>query len=152
MATARALAQAGGAELVGVSTPAAIAAGAGAGDRPVLAVLDARRGEAFAAAFAPDGSLLRPVAALAPETLGALVAGLPAAPLALGDGALRFRAELEAAGAHVPSAEDPRHRVGGAGLCAAAAGAVPVPRDALVPDYVRDPDAKPRAPAAPPPR
>ncbi|HSD76597.1 MAG TPA: tRNA (adenosine(37)-N6)-threonylcarbamoyltransferase complex dimerization subunit type 1 TsaB, partial [Solirubrobacteraceae bacterium] len=50
VATGRALAQAGGAAVVPVSTLRALAAAAGH-DGPVLAALDARRGEAFAAAW-----------------------------------------------------------------------------------------------------
>jgi hypothetical protein len=34
--------------------------------------------------------------------------------------------------------------VRGAALCALAADAAPIGRDQLLPDYVRDPDAKPR--------
>ena len=56
VATARALAQATGAEVAAVSTLEALAAAA-ATDRAVLAVLDARRGEAYAAAFR-DGERL----------------------------------------------------------------------------------------------
>jgi tRNA threonylcarbamoyladenosine biosynthesis protein TsaB len=51
VSTARALAQASGAELVGVSTLRALAAPRGPATGPVLAVLDARRGEAFVAAL-----------------------------------------------------------------------------------------------------
>jgi hypothetical protein len=43
-------------------------------------------------------------------------------------------------------ADDPRlHHVHGAALCALAAAAEPIGRDELLPDYVREPDAKPRA-------
>lgn len=142
LATARALAQATAVALVGVSSLRALAAGAGEPERPLLALLDARRGEAFCAAWAGGEQLLAPIAA-GPEALAALVAALPAPPLALGDGALRFRAALEAAGALVPADDSPRHRVGAEGLCRlAAAAAVPAP-GAVLPDYVRAPDARP---------
>jgi tRNA threonylcarbamoyladenosine biosynthesis protein TsaB len=139
VATARALAQSCGAQLVAVSTLQALAAGAAA-DGPVLACLDARRGEAFTAGW-HDGAAVHPAAATRPEDLAELVGE---GWLVVGDGALRFRAQLEAAGAVVPGAEDPRHHVGGAALHALALAAEPVGRDALVPEYVRAPDAQER--------
>jgi tRNA threonylcarbamoyladenosine biosynthesis protein TsaB len=66
VATARALAQAGGTALAGVSSLAALAAGVEG--RDVLAVVDARRGEAFVAGFRDGEQVLAP-AALAPEAL-----------------------------------------------------------------------------------
>ena len=87
IATARGLAQARGLEVVGVSTLEALARGADA--ESVLAVLDARRGEAFAAAFGPGA--FAPVA-IAPEVLAEKVRAMPVAPLAVGDGAVRFGA------------------------------------------------------------
>ena len=59
VATARALAQGSGAEVAAVSTLAALAEASGH-DGPVLAVLDARRGEAFAAAYAHGVGADRP--------------------------------------------------------------------------------------------
>ena len=75
---ARALAQATGAELCAISTLRALAAASGH-DGPVLAVLDARRGEAFAAAWDGDERLCGPVA-VAPEALPGLVAPRSATP------------------------------------------------------------------------
>jgi tRNA threonylcarbamoyladenosine biosynthesis protein TsaB len=138
IATARALAQARGIELAPVSSLQALAAGAGA-DGPVAAVLDARRGEAFAAIYdGPD--TVREPAALPPEALAEAVAGL----LCVGDGALRFRAMLERAGARIAPDADPVHRIAAGPLCRLGAAAAPVDRDALLPDYRREPDAKPR--------
>jgi tRNA threonylcarbamoyladenosine biosynthesis protein TsaB len=62
----------------------------------------------------------------------------------VGDGAIRFRTELEAAGVIVTADDAPEHRVRAAGLCRLAADGSPVDRDALVPHYVRLPDAVPR--------
>jgi tRNA threonylcarbamoyladenosine biosynthesis protein TsaB len=144
IATARALAHAHDLPLVGVSTlrSLAVAAAPVAPDRPLLAVLDARRGEAFAAAFSPAGEELLAPAACAPQALAAAVRALPAAPLAVGDGALRFRAELEAAGAVVPADDSPQHRVDAAMHCRLAAALEPVARDAVLPAYLRLPDAE----------
>jgi tRNA threonylcarbamoyladenosine biosynthesis protein TsaB len=144
VATARALAQAGDAELAAVSTLAALARPLTTGDRPVLAVLDARRGEAFVAAWRGSEQLLAP-GAVAPDDLAALVSKAGESPLAVGDGAVRFRDQLEAAGAEVPPPESALHRVGAEGLHALALEAPAVDRDALVPEYVRPPDARPRS-------
>jgi tRNA threonylcarbamoyladenosine biosynthesis protein TsaB len=142
VATARALAQAHDLPLVGVSTLRALAEAAGAGERPTLAVIDARRGEAFAAAWAPDGTALLAPSALAPAALAAAVAGLPGTPLAVGDGSLRFREQLEAAGAVVPPVGSPEHRVDASAHCRLAATMEPGVRDAVLPTYLRLPDAE----------
>ena len=142
IATARAIAQARGLPLVGVSSLEALARGAGEAD-VVLAVLDARRGEAFAAAWRGGAMVLAP-AALSPDALAEQVRALPATPLAVGDGAVRFRDPLEAAGARVPADEDGVHRLRAEYVCRLGAAGTPTDRDALLPDYLREPDAVPR--------
>jgi tRNA threonylcarbamoyladenosine biosynthesis protein TsaB len=155
VATARALAQAHAIPLVGISTLRSLAAGAAtpagvAARAPVLAVLDARRGEAFAAAWAPGAAAdaaaepLLAAAALAPERLAEAIAALGGAPLAVGDGALRFRAHLEAAGAVVPADGSPEHRVDAAVHCRLAAATRPSAAAAadVLPAYLRLPDAE----------
>ena len=144
VATARALAQGSGAELVGVSTLRALAAAAepaapaGSG---VLAVIDARRGEAFAAGWRDGSPALEP-AALAPAALARAVAEGGGSWLAVGDGALRFRADLEGAGCSVAPDDCAQHRVGARVICALALQASPgTARDLVVPDYLRLPDA-----------
>jgi tRNA threonylcarbamoyladenosine biosynthesis protein TsaB len=142
VATARALAQGTGAETVPVSTLRALAAAAGHAG-PVLAVLDARRGEAFAAAYIDDDELIAAVA-VAPHRLPALIRDRPepaAAWLAVGDGAVKFRDQLEPAAIAVPADGHPSHRVSAVAICRLASRLPPVARDALVPDYVRLPDA-----------
>ena len=141
VATARALAQATGAEVAGISTLEALAVEAG-DDRAVLAVLDARRGEAYAAAFRDGERLLAPVA-VAPEGLAALADPRHAPWLAVGDGAVRFRDRLELA-AEVPADASALHAVSALAVCRLAREARPVDRDALLPEYVRLPDAVPR--------
>ncbi len=140
IATARALAQARGLPLAPVSSLAALAAGAGGG--PVAAVLDARRGEAFAGVWDGDRELLAP-AALAPGALAERLLGLDVALQAVGDGAVRFRQELEGAGVAVPVDGSAVHRIAAAPLCRLGAAADPADRDRLLPDYRREPDAKP---------
>ncbi len=148
IATARGLAQARGLEVLGVSSLAALARGVEA--ERVLAVLDARRGEVFAAAWEGSGGrgLIAvegfAAAALSPEALAEKVRAMPVAPLAVGDGAVRFRSSLEAAGAQVPPDEDGVHRLRAEQVCKLGAEGSPTDRDALLPDYLREPDAVPR--------
>jgi tRNA threonylcarbamoyladenosine biosynthesis protein TsaB len=165
IATARGLAQSLGVELVGVSSLRALAEptlhSEPEGSR-VLAVLDARRGEAFVAAYGVDagGSVeeLSPPRALAPEDLGEIVeqvaaqrwdgqgAGWRAARWrAVGDGAVRFRGQLQDAGVTVPSDFSPLHLLSGEAICALGAGGAAVAvvaREAILPDYCRRPDAE----------
>jgi tRNA threonylcarbamoyladenosine biosynthesis protein TsaB len=142
IATARALAQARGLPLVGVSSLEALAAPL-AGDRPVAAVLDARRGEVFAAAWAGGERLLEPVAIAPAELAARLASGALAGAIAAGDGAVRFREELERAGADVPADDSPVHRISAIQVCRLGAAGEPAARDALLPDYRREPDARP---------
>jgi tRNA threonylcarbamoyladenosine biosynthesis protein TsaB len=135
IATARALAQARDVELVGVSSLEALAAGADAAGT-VLAVVDARRGEVFTAAYPGFGP-----AALTPD---ALAGRIGAGWLAVGDGAVRFREQLERAGAAIPADDSPLHRISALEVCRLGAEAEAADRDALLPDYRREPDAKPR--------
>jgi tRNA threonylcarbamoyladenosine biosynthesis protein TsaB len=143
VATARALAQGLDVETVAVSTLHALALGAPA-DGNVLAILDARRGEAFVAAWSGDGAALLAPAAWRPEALRGVPDLAPGPWQAAGDGAVRFRQELEAVGVTVAPDDAELHRVAAGPLCRLAAEAPPVPRDALVPEYVRAPDAEPR--------
>ena len=151
VSTARALAQARDLPLVGVSTLRTLAAGAREAmpeAQLVLAVLDARRGEAFAAAWEDAKQVLAP-AALAPDALADAVAKLPATPLAVGDGAVKFRGTLERAGAAIPADGSPLHRVAARHLCRIAAGVQAGSRDAVLPEYLRLPDAELTRRAAP---
>ncbi len=142
IATARALAQARGLSLVGVGTLRVIARRAAAEHAgTTLAVLDARRGEAFAAAWRGGEELFGPTA-LRPDALAERAAALPKPLLAAGDGSVRFREQLQAAGAEVPDDSSPLHRVSARALCEAAAEAVEEPAGAVLPDYLRLPDAE----------
>jgi tRNA threonylcarbamoyladenosine biosynthesis protein TsaB len=153
IATAGALARARDIPLVAVSTLQSLAL---ARPRPgavparldaVLAVLDARRGEVFAASWRMDEAgefdraLLLPHA-LAPEALAELVAPLGPTTLAIGDGAIAFREVLEPSGSFVPEDDSPLHRVTATNHCRLAdrpEGRVP---DEVRPEYLRAPDAE----------
>jgi len=142
IATARALAQATGVPLVPVSSLAALAAGSGDPDGTVAAVLDARRGEVYAGVYAGRRELMAP-AALPPVELAERLLALDAPVRAVGDGAVRFRPELEVAGIAVPADGSAVHRIAAGPLCRLGREGEPAARDAVAPDYRREPDAKP---------
>jgi tRNA threonylcarbamoyladenosine biosynthesis protein TsaB len=146
LATARALSQALGTPVVPVGTLAALARGlterADARGRTRLVALDARRGQVFAALHGPDGEPLWPPLVALPAELAERIAELPPAPLAAGSGAIRFRHELEGAGAEVLPDAEPEHRVSARHLCLLAAAGKPVRPESIQPIYLRPPDAE----------
>ncbi len=162
VATARGLAQSLSLELVGVSSLRALATaaadasdergaaiGASAGSfagAGVLAVLDARRGEVFAAAYANDEELAAP-RALAPMDLGDIVkeaaGGVSVGRwIALGDGAVRYRAKLQTLGLDVAPEDSPLHQVSAAAICELGLTADAQGLESVLPDYRRRPDAE----------
>lgn len=173
VATARGLAQSLSLELVGVSSLQALAEavagatcvgaeGCGAGGpAAVLSVIDARRGEVFVAGYAATGGRsgeeLLSARAVAPRELRATVAGVVASQdrqaaqpnaqwerwLAVGDGAIRFRGHLEAAGAAVPADHSHFHLVGAGAICDLGAREPAASAyEEVVPNYRRRPDAE----------
>jgi tRNA threonylcarbamoyladenosine biosynthesis protein TsaB len=136
LASARGVARAHGASVLGVSSLRALAEPVAG--RAALAVLDARRGEAFVAAYLDGAELLAP-AVCSPQALGALAGGLSGGPLAVGDGALRYRAQLEAAGVEVAPNASGLHFLTAGAICRLAAAGVAA---AALPDYLRAPDAE----------
>lgn len=170
VATARGLAQSLEVELVGVSSLRALAQMAAScdegRDRGILAAIDARRGEAFAAAYrapangsSPDHSradqrrdVLRELTvprALAPANLGQVLDGASAATdepvnrwLGVGDGAVLYRDALGALGVDVPPEESPLHRVSAEAICELAVSMPAQGADTVLPDYRRRPDAE----------
>ena len=164
VATARALAQATRRPLVGVSTLQSLALNAMSdGPRPeveaVAAVLDARRGEAFAAAWrleqlktpgsagrtaltSPPGDPLIAAAAFTPELLAERLAALRLHILALGEGAVEFRTVLESSGAFVPDDQAGLHRITAAGHCRIARQVPPADPTQITPHYLRLADAE----------
>jgi tRNA threonylcarbamoyladenosine biosynthesis protein TsaB len=154
IATARALASAKGLELKPVSSLAALAAGieteaagaapAGAGSPSLLPVIDAKRGEVFAAEYALGGGRRWGPLALSPEELGERARAGPEPVLAAGDGSIRFRGVLEAAGISVIPDDSRAHVVRALHVCRLAAGVPGLTPQAVLPDYLRPPDAKPQ--------
>ncbi len=114
--------------------------GSGRGTR--LAVLDARRGEVFAALYAPSGERLWEPLVASPGDLVERLGELPAMPVAAGSGAVRFRDELASRGVEVPDDADPVHRVAARHVCALAAATADGGGKSLEPIYLRPPDAQ----------
>lgn len=145
IATARGLAQGLSKPLVGVGTLDALGRGIAlraGGGRPVLAVLDARRGQVFAALFESRGEPARAPFVASPAQLAERVAALPQAPLAGGDGSLRFRQDLVQAGAEVLPDADPGHRLSARHTAALADGLPESAPGEIRPIYLRPPDAQ----------
>jgi tRNA threonylcarbamoyladenosine biosynthesis protein TsaB len=172
VASARGLAQSLAVELVAVSSPRALAlpalatasadnatgsradvAGGGAERDAVLAVIDARRGEAFVGAYAlgADGAPLELAepCALAPAELTRVIAeaevaggGVTRRWLAVGDGAMRFRDELESDGIRTPPDASPLHLLSAGAICELAIDAAVLDIEQILPDYRRRPDAE----------
>ncbi len=142
---ARAWRRARGLPVAGVCTLDALGRGIGEAAGPsaaVLAVLDARRGEAFAALYSAAGERLWEPFVATPGELAERVAGLPEPPLAAGSGAVRFRQELASRGVEIPDDADPVHRVAARHVCALAAAADGRDGGRLDPIYLRPPDAQ----------
>jgi tRNA threonylcarbamoyladenosine biosynthesis protein TsaB len=145
VATARALAIANRLVLRPVSSLAALAAGIEetAAETVALPLIDAKRGEIFAAAYERRRQLWPPFAAR-PETLVERVREVDFTPLAAGDGSIRFRRVLERAGIRVAPDESGAHVVRALHVCRLATTAPGVPPEAVLPEYLRAPDAKPQ--------
>jgi tRNA threonylcarbamoyladenosine biosynthesis protein TsaB len=157
VATARALARAHALALVGVSTLQSLALGAALGQGAeaqigspavVVPVLDARRGEVFAAAWPvpPPATgdwepLLSPLAQ-APRALAETLERLGPDRLAIGEGALAFRAVLERSGTVIPEDPSELHRVSAINHCRLAGGVASQDYDRVAPEYLRLPDAE----------
>ena len=141
LATARALAKATGVPVRGVSSLAALAAGMPEGRR--LPLIDAKRGEVYGALYDGAERAWAPFA-LGIEPLVERLRDVVPAPLAAGDGSLRFRQDLEAAGVEVAPPGSPRHVVSAGSLCRLALGVPDSPPEQVLPEYLRDPDAVPR--------
>jgi len=167
LATARALASTRSIPLVGVSTAASLALGAweqaraqGAGH--LAAVIDARRGEVFAAVWplAQDGVdatayLAHPASAvflprpMPPQDLAEILAELATRALAAGDGAIKFRGVLERSGTLIAEDGDPVNRVSARHHCRLARHLPDSAPGDVAPEYLRAPDAQIPRPVTP---
>jgi tRNA threonylcarbamoyladenosine biosynthesis protein TsaB len=145
IATARGLAQSLGVELVGVSSLRALAHGAEEQARRVLAVIDARRGEVFVAAYDAGQELIAPQA-ISPDAVAELLESAAIDTqleewLALGDGAILYREAFERVAVRVAEDGSERHRIQAHAICELGEQA-PASVEAVLPDYRRRPDAE----------
>ncbi|HEU4736545.1 MAG TPA: tRNA (adenosine(37)-N6)-threonylcarbamoyltransferase complex dimerization subunit type 1 TsaB [Solirubrobacterales bacterium] len=145
IATARGIGLSRGLPVAGVCSLDAV--GRALGERSEaessLAVLDARRGEVFAALYSNGGERLWEPAVHAPEELAARIAQLADAPLGGGAGAVKFRAELAKRGVEIPDDTDPVHRIAARHICfLAASGGSDDEAEPAIPIYLRPPDAE----------
>lgn len=142
LATAYGLAEALDLELAGVETLAAVACGI-EGDHPVVATTDARRSEIFAQAFVSGRAASEAVVGEAISVIAELSGGI--APVVTGEGASIYRELLLENAVEVVSEPECREALSGSSLCQLARIAQPASRDAILPLYLREPDAKPRS-------
>jgi tRNA threonylcarbamoyladenosine biosynthesis protein TsaB len=146
VSTARALAAARDLPLRSLAHGAA--ATAASEGRAVLAVLDARRGEVFAAGWSPgtvadpDALPLLAPSALTPEALEDALPGPATGWLAVGEGAVEFRSVLERSGALIPEDGSELHRVSAIDHCRLAMGLPSQNHGDVRPAYLRLPDAE----------
>ncbi|MGK2931915.1 MAG: tRNA (adenosine(37)-N6)-threonylcarbamoyltransferase complex dimerization subunit type 1 TsaB [Solirubrobacterales bacterium] len=151
LATANGLGLSTGIDLAGVSTLAALARPMLSPDRLTLALLDARRGEIFAALYGPDGEVVLEPFVCGPDQLPAriegfgpgLLAGKAAGLLAGGPGAVRFSEVLERSGIETAGPEAGFNHLNASAICER--GAVVDTRELsnpLEPTYLRVPDAQ----------
>jgi tRNA threonylcarbamoyladenosine biosynthesis protein TsaB len=152
VATARALAYARDIPVVGVSTLQSLALGAARAADPeedaVAAVIDARRGEVFAAGWSlsdvsdPHAEPLLKPRAVRVDALAETLLERRLKWLAAGDGSVACRAALERAGARIPKDDSKGNRVSAIEHCRLALGLRPGPPEAVRPEYLRLPDAE----------
>ena len=141
IATARALATAAELPLRRVSSLAALAAGI---DHLVrLPLIDARRGEVFAALYEGEREFWPPLV-MRPEELIEQLGNAAVIPQSAGDGSIRFRGMLEEAGIPVEPDDSVAHVVRAVCICRLGEGAPDEPPEVVLPEYLREPDAKPQ--------
>jgi tRNA threonylcarbamoyladenosine biosynthesis protein TsaB len=149
VATAHALARARNLPLVGVSSLAALALAAHRSDPAarIVALIDARRGQAFAAAWGAGedprthAPRLKP-SVLGPEQLEQTLHELGPGVLCVGDGAIKFEPVLTRAGVRMPPHDALLHRISAREHARLARGLVPGDPNAVQPAYLRLPDAE----------
>jgi tRNA threonylcarbamoyladenosine biosynthesis protein TsaB len=143
ISTVKGLAAATGASVVGVSSLAALAAPLVLFDCPVVAMIDARRGEVYHTQYHKDVHTPARVSVVEPETAAA---ALPEHAVLVGSGALLYREVFKRRSPHIRFADGSQHVIR-----AASVGLIAQRRferqevdtiDTLVPQYVRKSDAQ----------
>ena len=122
-----------------MSSLAALAAGIEADLR--LPLIDAGRGEVFAALYEDDGERWGPFATSAGD-LAERVREAGIDPLAAGNGSLRWSDALQAGGVRVVPADQQAHVPSALAVCRLALDTAAVPAEAVLPQYLREPDVQ----------
>jgi tRNA threonylcarbamoyladenosine biosynthesis protein TsaB len=146
VAAARGFALAAGLPVLAVNGLEALAGSVDASEStPILAAIDARRGQVYAQAFAPGLQPLTEPRALAP--VRAVEAVADRACVLVGSGALLVAAALpDHARATMAPVELDARAVARRAARRLASGELPQPGFALRPLYLREPDVRPQAP------
>ena len=143
ISTVKGLAAATGAPVVGVSSLAALAFPLAFNDCPVVAMIDARRGEVYYTQYRGSVQPATRVSVAAPETAAA---ALPENAILVGSGALLYQGVFENRCPRIRFADATQHVIR-----AASVGMLAMlrfkqhdvdPIDALIPEYVRKSDAQ----------
>ncbi len=145
IATVKGLAFAGSIPCVGVSTLAAIARGAACADGVLCAVMDARRNQVYNALFRCEGGKVERLCAdraIAIEELETELAAMGEKIWLCGDGAALCMDKMKNSSACVAMVPEPVRWQRGSGVCLAAEGQPTVEPAALVPVYLRLPQAE----------
>lgn len=136
VATAKALAAALGVPLAAGCSLDLLAAPHRRAGRPVVSVVDARRGEVFWAAYGTHGERLTEPSVVSPDQLAAVLTEYPDA-LIVGDGARRY-SEVLGVDAMAPASDHPS-----AAILATVAAELPASAPELVQAmYIRGPDVR----------
>jgi tRNA threonylcarbamoyladenosine biosynthesis protein TsaB len=145
IATAQGLAMARARRVVAVSALEALARVAANQGAPIAAWMDAQRGEVFSEVYAPDGNaVVSPAESVLPATLlDRWHAGFEGAtPVFVGDGAVRYRMDITASLGQGTRILHPPPLAGLIGQIAASHPERAVLPHAVVPIYIRRPDAE----------
>jgi tRNA threonylcarbamoyl adenosine modification protein YeaZ len=141
VATARGLAIATEAQLVGISSLRALATPVWREGTTALAILHGGRGEAFVGGLGPDGSDLE-ARAVPLDDLVSEVSRIDGDVICAGPQAAALQLQLLDV-ASVPAPEDPLHRISGC-VIADLAARPDSTRSEVLPEYLREPDARKR--------
>lgn len=143
LATANGIALSTGIALAGVSTLAALALPMLEAGSSTLALIDARRGEVFAALYGPEGESVWSPFVCPPEDLVSRLKCFGPGLKVGGPGAVRFSDELDWAGVSIAGPEAGTNHLSGRSICDLGAVAeLSSTSNPLEPTYLRVPDAQ----------
>lgn len=142
IATIQGLAMSCDRRVVPVSALDALARAGRKEEHHVAAWMDAQRGQVFAALYAPDGRVVIEPSSLPPERTLESWKPVPAGTRFIGDGAIRYRNTIERLAASADVIDDVPPLAGVIGQIAAEQPERAVVPHAIVPIYIRRPDAE----------